>query len=189
MEDKNSIHDSLYNSLIGESFLHILSPEEQQKHQIESKKIYDNIKWNLETKTKLSLLRQKIWKSFDNTWNEENSWDSVDNLYLELQDSDEANFHMWLYSVIRRNEIREMTDFFSKSLAISNRFEGKIFEFINDLLGIILNNWGAVSVDEAYFIGKFKDKIERIIKIRLKIVEDNGEKRKLLDFQKFLKTL
>ncbi|HBA44880.1 TPA: hypothetical protein DEG21_05835 [Patescibacteria group bacterium] len=82
-----------------------------------------------------------------------------------------------------------MTDFFKKSLKISDRFSMQIFELIAELKPVIIDKRYRNDKNILYFMKTFRSVIEEIIKNDLKIVKNQGEKKELLDLQKFLKTL
>ncbi|EKD65763.1 MAG: hypothetical protein ACD_49C00093G0004 [uncultured bacterium (gcode 4)] len=201
-ENKNK-NDSIYDPLIWESFLSHPSEEEQKrnkieaqknvnllKHKIETKKNAESLKSKIETKPALSLLKEKVSLSLENKWKKNEKLDKeINEIYETVKDSDEANFIIWIYYLIEKNDIVRMTDFFKKSLKISDRFSMQIFELIAELKPVIIDKRYRNDKNILYFMKTFRSVIEEIIKNDLKIVKNQGEKKELLDLQKFLKTL
>ena len=188
-ENKNK-NDSIYNPLIWESFLSHPSPEDQERRKIEAKKDVDFLKHKIGSASALSLLKEKTRLSLENRWNNNEKLDAeINRIYETIKDSDEANFTIWIYYLIERNDIVGMTNFFKKSLKISDRFSEKIYDLVKELKPVIIDKKSHNDRDLLYFMKTFKSVIEEIIKNDLKIAKNQEEKKKLLDLQSFLKTL
>lgn len=203
-ENKNK-NESIYNSLVWESFLSHPSKEEQEKGRIEAKKNVNLLKHKIEAKKNTDLLKSKVESESESAllllkekvslsiktrrWKDEKTDAEINRIYETIKDDDEANFTIWIYYLIGKNDIVEMTDFFKKSLNISDRFSMQIFELIEELKPVLMNKKLRNNKDVIYFIKTFKSVIEGIIKNDLKKAKNQREKKELLDLQKFLKTL
>jgi hypothetical protein len=82
-----------------------------------------------------------------------------------------------------------MTNFFKKSLKISDKYSTQIYGLVKELKPVITDKKSHNDKDLLYFMKTFKSVIEEIIKNELNLAKNQGEKKELLDFQKFLKTL
>lgn len=166
------------------------------EHNIESSKeakkmaifLFNSLKNKANTSSKLLLLKEKI-DILNKEWYSNEEKQVILDIYKDISDNSDANFNLWLFFLVQ-NDIKKWADYLKKSLDKSKKYEESVSSFIKNTLEQV-KKWFNIRTSEEiiYFVKQFKEITTEITKNEVNSSKIEEEKSRLLDFQKFLKTL